>query len=1057
MPPADNGDSTDQPRDAPPKRKRGRPSKLDRLAAVALEAERSASAGSATESDRQDRNQEPEDKDGEDGLGDERPKKRTRFSLDNGGQDLGLQDEPLEQAPPQPPRRRGRSSGPPLVPGPELDGAPVREPAPEFPVVVETPPVTPPGSPPNPRRRARVEPVVEIEVRSPSKEAPRDPELPRIEAERDASASPKLAQTVSGDPPVAEEDDAAVAIPEPEVRKLSPPPIHRPSSPVIQTVTAPTAPKTKARKSVTSKDNLTALSRQKEILDFITAQGGIIDAVPRLGLYIRDHLRSINPLVPIFQMDRHVVTSTLSTLVKREQLRKTSILGSKGDRHDIYYNPTIALDGPEMVSFLDRVLNKKATGARATLSRADEFVVDGLDHGTAVTTSVDVAHGPDGGGSVRPDGELDFPQPGDDPLDVKDYFRQQLNVIGASNGAIHGPPARARRLHKWLASLVFSSEPSDLLAGSDDAGHILTHDTFVSAMPLAIFTAIVPLPVESDELRQFLEDPNNHSIPLRDVPPSIRSIIRPNLNKRKEAVWKTISTLMLLKLVTPLVETAESMLGRTKSFVTPPLPWSATHWRFNQNVPVYAYAQDPPPLASIATLDSFDAVSQFWKATQELSIGQIGSIPPADPVELAQSGFPLHFTSSAAFLKRLQSKSRWSDCYYLLPDQRRFLGNLVRSDPDLVHSEEERSRELEVWADAVYAPRDAMVDFMRSIERKARRRVESEMLAAMSRNKRRRVRETDGITGDYQGRGQEEWEDVGFDEASFDAAASALHRKVQEVAAQRARDWTTIVDRFRNEHKQAVFDANILSYLQRRFIDPRRQIDAVQLMYELRHLLPEPAHAPGDEGLRTVVPLSLRRQALQARDPYAILRQPTIRKRIRSQPSKALRLSSTASRSPSRTDGREEQSEFSSQRAGLGLRSKRPRSLFTPEQDELIRDGLAILKARAQTLNSRLVFAALEQLLPDHAIETLRRRSITLVRKTEELEYHDRLVDAWLNVYRQRKESDEDLDDPNWMSMSEFDIASFVRCLRQHVDKRAVSVPFSCSSTLRAISDPLLT
>jgi len=715
------------PAPAVPK-KRGRPSKLDGLAAAAQELERAGS-----DDDSLDQPPRPDD---EPEPAVERPKKRTRFSLaDTTVDEGGGENEQSEtrDTPAEPVRRRGRSSGPPLVPGPELDGAPVRVPPP--PSTADQTLAT--ASIPTPRRQTRkAVPVVEVPAPSraktpkrkdaPSKEPRLEPPSPSSAPQDSPEPDPLNPRPAQLDAPpqtttsTSNEEPTVAPTPPPNSRFSLPPrhPTPAASSSKSKAAASTTQAKTKSksRKSVTSKDNLTALTRQKETLDYVTSRGGIIDAVPRLGEFIRDHARSTNSSAQVFTMDRHVVNSTLSTLVKREHLRKTSVVGVKGDRHDIYYFPTFTLESPEMVEFLDKTLNKKEVIPHwDKFDRANDIVIDELSQRIGdVGQPVQSQGGAKGGEGISANGRRGggaLPGPGDDPATVKDYFRRQSIVVGASYGARYGPYSRARQLHKWLARITYSGESSPLIAHKDDDGFVLTHDTFVSAMPLVIFTSIVPLPIESDELRQFLDDPSHLSLPLSLVPSNILSVLRPSLNKRKQAVWNTISTLMKFKLLSPLVE-ASGPSRSQRSFVTPVQAQSATHWRFNTTVPVYSFAQDEAPLVSLANLDSVDAVRQYWTSLQRYATILIDPLPMEEPAKLEGSGYPLKFDGIGAFVKRLRLKSKWKDGYHFLPDQRKFLTNLVTTDPNLVNSNQDRSNEIEVWADALFAPVNVVVEYL---------------------------------------------------------------------------------------------------------------------------------------------------------------------------------------------------------------------------------------------------------------------------------------------------------------------------------------------------------
>ncbi|GAA5943039.1 uncharacterized protein JCM15063_006281 [Sporobolomyces koalae] len=1025
-------------------RKRGRPSTLDRLAAAALAIE------GAEEQDTPpgDASSETPAQEGE--KVEERPKKRMRFSAAALESEASRASKGTTTVAPTVAPRRGRSSGPPLVPGPELDGAPVRPPA----RATIAPSPSPEAAPPptslsiSPRRRkstARVE--AHPSGSSASKKTKGAVAVRQIKMEQSSpliSGSLALPDTLSSFPasstqnPVLHSTDTDMLDnPDDNAGTLPTSLTIPPEREAVESSNKKRSNKT--RKTVTSKDNLTALSRQKEILDFIAANAGIVDAVPRLGEYIRAFAQEANAAAPAYTMDRLVIQSALGTLVKRDQLRKTSVVGPKGNRHDIYYLPSIKLDDPAMIAFLDKTVNKqKPAHIWTRLNRAENIVLDDLsqDNGGTGTTI-------EGQGGLEPSQveitASQMPQPHmQDIEEIKDYFRLQPTVIGASYGCRYGMFSRARQLHKWLASFVFSNPSSEYLARSTTEGAILTHATLVAAMPLVVFTSIVPLPFESDELREYLKDPANLFKPLSAIPPRIHAIIRPSFNKRKQAVWDTISTLITLKLLVPLCESAGD---RDKPFVEPVRAKAATHWRLNSTVPVYAFVEAQVPLVAVAHLDSMDSVTEFWANLQRSST-VAASLPDQDrpdPSSLAaEYRFPERFEGNKAFMLRVRLKSKWEDGYHLGPDQRTFLSELVRLDPDLVDGQNDRMDEIAKYADALLAPVDVVSDYLHMEHKRALFAIEVAMRP--KRPKRRKVND--------QGDEEVEWEDVeqeGANVADQDRAnaQSALHRKVQELAAQRRRDWKTIVDKFIAEHESPKLDSDVLAYLERRFLDPRKQIDAVQLLFELRQLLPNPTVQPGDENLRTTLPLILRRRVRHAQDPYAIMREPTIRRRVRAQGAQSFlprRQSTSDQRSPySNTYG--DQNEFLSvpavprPDAEIG---KRVRNYYTHEQDDLLLDAVAVLKARARRLDTRISYKALEHLFKGHKGGILRSRSLVLLKKPEEQAYFDRLVDAWLEVYEQRKDSDENLEDENPDSMSEFDLAAFVRCLRQNVDKRAV-------------------
>ncbi|GAA5869579.1 hypothetical protein JCM1840_004467 [Sporobolomyces johnsonii] len=961
------------------------------------------------------------------------PRKRTRLSL---AKQTPTESAPVTPAPHAHAKKHERAS--------RLSGAPIPvpadEPMPDPAAAAST--LTTPAPAARSRLQSpnrRIEAFVEIEAPSSPKKRRLGPSNSAPSPSAEPSATPAEPSAFTGDAvagpssPAVLTSDAIAGLSSPSHAagaelELPTPPVRffkHESTPSSSAVKKPKRPS--ARASITSKDNLTALTRQQEVLDYAKAQGGIFENVVRANEAVRDFAREQKPSAPAYLMDRNVFKQILDTMVKRESLRKTVAMGTKGERREIFYLPTIALDSPEMVDFLDTIVNKGKTGPVGKWGGFDkpeglviDEDVDNEDHvpGTQIGSAVDE------------------PSATDDADTVREFFRRQNSVVGASHGVRHGLFARARQLHKWLASFVFKGQSSFYLAVVDDIGFVLTHAAFVSAMPLGVFVRIVPIPVESDELDAFLADSDNLSLSLVDVPDSILKIIQPSANKRKKALWNVLQTLIHLHLLTPLVPTGTT--DGSSAFEVPTRPKLATHWRFASQAPIYALSQEGTPLVATAELDSNETVARFWDDLQFFAVDTSTETTP-----LENAAFPPRFDGTSMFRKQLQLRTKWRDGYYLLRFQRHFLTKVVQADPDLV-TDAERSADVEKWARCLYAPVEVVRDYLHSTMVRLRRSAELDVTGG--RRKKRKVARQ--ARGDAEGDEDEE-EDEEEDTRPPVDAQTALSRKVKEAAVQRERDWTTIVDKFRADHAQPNLNDEILNFLHRRFMDPRKQIDARQLHFELRQLLPERITVEGDAGLKTVVSSTMRRRAKQAQDPYAVSRLPNIRRRVRAQKPKVVKKVYPRKSSPLPVH-HGDQNDFLSTpaqpRPAVEPGKRVSRTFYTSEQDDLLLDAVAILKARSKTTGLRIAYGALEHLFKGHKGSVLRNRSITLVKKPEDQAYHDRLVQAWLEIYKLKK-NDPELADPNKHSMVDFDLASFIRCLRQNVDKRVLRLTRTVAQT----------
>ncbi|GAA5919094.1 hypothetical protein JCM6882_004891 [Rhodosporidiobolus microsporus] len=787
--------------------------------------------------------------------------------------------------------------------------------------------------------------------------------------------------------------------------------------------------KDRPRKPIKDKENLTLLVRQQEVIEFTTAQGGIWAREPRSAEFVRDFVRDTKGDAAATQMDRAIFTQVLDNAVKRDVLRKTVGTDSIGRRRDIYFLPSIALDSQQAVEFLASVKQGQAANRYISVDMAREI---GFEAEVDVSSDRRGKRGCFGGAEGAK--SVTAPRASEDPETVREFFRNEPGILGRSHGVKNGLLARARQLHKWLASFVFAQpDDSDVVVLRDEHGSVLSQATLLNSMPIGVFVRIVPLAVESPALNAFLAEPENLQLPMSALPSDMDQLIKPRASKRKAAMWKILDMLVKLHLLERLVPVASEDVA----FTAPVRSREVTHWRFRTTVPVYAPRNDANPLIAVRDLASNEDVVGLWG---ELQQGSDMSAQFAVEANVTHPDFPATLQTTNVFRKDLRASRHWRDSYQLSFLQRSFLVSLLEDHPDIIDDGEDRAAEIANWASCLFAPANVVGTYLRDIFLRRQKKAETKT------RKRRKVVSGGEAAG---------WEDVEEDDEGEGEPvdkATALQRKVKGAAEQRERDWVGIVERFRCEHGQPDLDAGILDYLHRRFVDPRRQIDAVQLDFELRRLLPPPAEgaalagapapAPAQQQqLKTVVPLALIRKARLAKDPYAISRQPNIRKRVRAVKSKNVQ------RAPAPPQQKQEpkpfttgdQSEFLAvplpPRPQLGEGQRLPRNFFSPEQDDLFLDAFAVLKARAKRLGMRIAWLALEQLFKGHLAKNLGVHAKKLIAKPEDAAYHDRLIEAWTAVYDEKK---DELEDPNPGSMTQFDISACVRCLRENVDKRII-------------------
>lgn len=846
------------------------------------------------------------------------------------------------------------------------------------------------------------------------------------------------------------------------------------ASPIMLAATPSTASrraKTRSRPSAVAQGNLTMLERQKDVIDYVTAQGGFVELSYTLN---EDVLRFCKTRRPdARQMDRPVLRQAFESCVDRELLRKTSAVSAKGQRHDVYYLPSVPPDSPELADFLRAVAATTRTYARGPL--ANDIVLD---------EAFDVA---DATKEVPPASMLADPVPTDSPETVRQFFAQQPLVVGRRYGVRQGLAARARQMHKWLASWLFRhADDANLVVRRDDDGFVVAQKTLLDQMPVGVYVRLVPLPFESETLEAFLADPDNCQLSMAAAPAEIVDIIRPHQPKRKAAMWNNFETLLHLRLLAPLIPHP----AHKGDFEPSPRPKLATHWRFVTTAPLYALGGDRS-LVDVCKLDSNDAVAEYWLALQAASKRpRQGMQRPA----IEDERFPstCDWLGQRVLRRDFMKDDRWRDTYQLAELQRSFLFRLVQHDPALATDTDSHAEDIAKWAHALFAPVDVVKAYLGTAHQKmqdeAEGRAAAAALAALPRRGRKKKVKVapDGAEADDV---DEEDDEAAARRAS---AATALHRKVQEAADQRERDWVGILERFRAEHNQPELHAETVDWLHRAFLDPRRQVDAKHLDAELRRLLPvssaatvpDPAGGPAAAvaataatnssapTFKSIVPITLQKKARAAKDPYAISTNlPSLGKRVaKPKPKPTSQAPAQASDSaegkgkaqvaaapadaadagaaqvedavPAQTVDSGTQDEFLTvpvpPRPKIVPGRRLKRNFYTAEQDDLILDAMAVLRARAQRLDVRLNYRIFEDFFPGNKSATIRQRALAVLRKPGVQDYHDRLVAAFIDQYRARGAAV--IDDPFPNSMVAFDLAACVRFLRENIDKPQLCV-----------------
>lgn len=768
------------------------------------------------------------------------------------------------------------------------------------------------------------------------------------------------------------------------------------------------APRLSTSKTTFVKTSLTALSRQKDLLDYIKAKDGIVVNENKFSVYLkefieeREQLKPEKDRKPAFTMDRNVVTSTLKDLVAAESLR-FKVLGtgsSLANRYDTYFLVEIAEDSQQFKEFEAKLVAKE----KERKVKAPILTVEGV---------------------VKP-----LPATTDNFDTIRGFFLNDRAVVSAQYGVYFGRFARARALHEFMIDFVSSHPESPFIVRREEGSPlILAHAAIHSELPLHICLRIYPIPTIAPELDNYLAQPGNSLVLIKDLPIPIYRILSIEFSKRGilQALMQYLSDLYLIQ---PLVQTSPDNFERPLSFR------STTHWQLQHVAPLYEFKRKPSPLLAVLPVETSEAVKEYWTQLRKNSTTQSNN----EKVTITHSSFPSEYDKKISRTLRdiISSEKRWYDQYSLRDTQIHLIEQFVADEK---HFDDNAMIEL---ARAMLAPVEvirAKFDEVRAgpIEAgsKGRKSRNGKGRRKGKSSKRRKIEkegeeEADGEDEDREAASDENQEDAEEVSKPIVSMKKSLGKKAKDEILQREKDFTSIFERFKREVGVPSVPDKIIQFLSNKFCSSSSgRLDVNAVDNELRLLLPESANVVLDPKYHSVIPVSLFKSV--ELDPYALPR------RITHKPMRKDKGIPKPLPPIPRSEFRPDEFLLAPAPAVpvLAKGQRLPRHFYTAEQDDLLFDAAAIIKSRATYLGKTVAWAPTEVLFPGLTASKLRTHFLQLVAKPEDQAYHQRLQEAWMTVWNSKRGTPE-LPDPNHQSPRDFDIVPFVRLLRHEINKQAL-------------------
>lgn len=863
------------------------------------------------------------------------------------------------------------------------------------------------AGPTSPKKRARMYPVVEIETRSPPKRS-----LGSQGGQHSAAAAAGPDPPASG--PAAEIGPASS-------RDTSVVPVIAHTAPRRKTTQGPRKSATPAVPRV----NLANLARQAEILDWLKESGGIADEDKHFTESVRACAARKDPSKPAYKMDSKSCSRALLSMADRGLIRLTTVTNPQG-RGRVISLPEMALNSPEMTEHLRKTANREHRSRGQFMS--DLPVAQDLNLSTQ-TTSVD---------RLLP---AEDPTPGDEPVEVRAFFERNHQISGHRYGCYYGRMARARHLHSKLVEYAYQGDDSQGQGHASNEGVVVSRTEFFEQLAFGDLLKIMPFPIANEEFEKYASDSSHAMIQVRMLPTFVQDALALSSKTRLKRLWAALEVLIDLQIISTLdiqrdLETDQP----TGVYESARVPQHSTHWQLAKIAPLYAFSHHEAPLIAVHDITTEDSASVYWAQLFVASFPSKGP-PPVRLTEETACGFSTTYQGNKDFNNRITSSTKWHDGYLLIATQRRFLAKLVEQSSSIL----DRPDEIKSYASMLLAPVPIVTAYLQHVH-KLRGRPSKRVRIASSQDRR--------------------------DDPILSARPPMQQRKMAHVSntadAQREIAFNAVVNRFKRDHPEVSIPERVAEFLHKRFCKSSRgQIDLVQLEMELNLLLPGDRPVEASSYISIVPPTIRGGPATNQQDVSAVKRRPGLKGRTHAstdglgnaaqanedegheEEEEAVDEDSEAEEDPQGAQKvdytKNRQNEFLSVPAKPppvpvlpGAQRRLPRNYFTHEQDELLLDAVAVVKARCARCDApRLVWRPINQLFSDIDPNRLRHRFNRIIARPYESTYHDNLVDAWQRVYDEQIASGG-LIDPAADDLLAFDLAEHVHCLRAHISKQAL-------------------
>ncbi|OXH39068.1 hypothetical protein J008_01658 [Cryptococcus neoformans] len=733
----------------------------------------------------------------------------------------------------------------------------------------------------------------------------------------------------------------------------------------------------------------------EELLQFIHDFGGIIAQAKIQNehhAWTVKHAGSSHPHSPsrAYTMDRTTIKRALGALDRQGRLRHTTtqVATTLGTFSSVkfYYVPD--LPSQQLNSHINRHRHETAqTGKLFRSSVATELPqIEFSDFHRSDPSGGKVSVAPLEESAVKSNSER------------RDLLLTERDVVSQLYGYKFGMFVRVRILHCAIVNALKTPDSPSIISTSP---RIFSLTLLFEELQAKDWYAIMQYTKLMEDIVAWLGTPSNGETKLKDVPPEFRPPKGFGGSLPRDRIGRLLDVLATLKILTPLVGVHDGnrdiKVGEQMSFRVADSS-VAPYYVLHDYAPVYhvALGSRAPLLGLLPVMFEGDIIA-FWGKYRE-AVRDNTPINLPDKIDQASNSRDLMFPSiahlkdpielDASFLRRMQTRARWDDKPRLTTLQQDAIRDAIDWSRATIHITSPEALENFAYENAL--PISIIQAELQSGQKRAREniahreeRLRDSARRAQERQERRLRSYQERIAGE-EAASRQAWEER--------VATSAVRKGVPYDSA--------LLDFVSSKAPANMKKANVTDGL----------VDYWVGVWELCKEM------DGEERGQL---LAQGRVSLKQKDKGADKK---LKRRAKGK----------------KATGTPGQGEAPDVEGTTTKRKNRSKRKWTTEDDELMLDSEAIIRARSRT-NAYKGRAAMSQLYPRITASTFRMRIMKIAGEPGKLAYLERLEQAWYELWLKFRGTEE-LPDDNIESSVEFDLKAHIDFLRKHVDKRTLKL-----------------